>query len=141
MKLQIIENDSQKITGFETVYLNEDNRELALDHIADNSCELIIAKNTLDNSKNAQEALLKVCSKLRIGGSISISGLEMRCFFKNVINGITNEATASALVGQSLSISTIDSVKNNLRALGLVIKTSILNGITYEITAERRAAK
>jgi 3-methyladenine DNA glycosylase/8-oxoguanine DNA glycosylase len=65
----------------------------------------------------------------------------MRCFFKNVINGITNEATASALVGQNLSISTIDSVKNNLRALGLVIKTSILNGITYEITAERRAAK
>jgi len=140
MKLQIIEDESQKIEGFETVFLNQQNQQLNLDNIPDNSCELIITKNALDNTYNAKESLAKICSKLRIGGSVVVSGVELRCFFKNVINGIVNEESASALVGKNLSISTIGSVKEFLRSLNLFIKSSTINGVVYEVTAERRPA-
>ena len=140
MKLQIIEDESQKIEGFETVFLNQQNQQLNLDNIPDNSCELIITKNALDNTYNAKESLAKICSKLRTGGSVVVSGVELRCFFKNVINGIVNEESASALVGKNLSISTIGSVKEFLRSLNLFIKSSTINGVVYEVTAERRPA-
>tara|TARA_B100000287_G_scaffold386976_1_gene395215 strand:+ start:837 stop:1262 length:426 start_codon:yes stop_codon:yes gene_type:complete len=138
MKLQIIEDDSQKIEGFETIFVNKQNPNLNLDNIPNNSCELIIAKGTLDNTEDPSVSLNKICSKLRSGGSVIVSGVELRCFFKNVINGITDEASASALIGKNLSLSTITSVKSGLRSLGLFVKTSTINGAFYEVTAERR---
>ena len=140
MKLQIIEDESQKIEGFDTVFLNQENQNLNLDSIANNSCELIVAKGALDNTRNPTDCLSLICSKLRSGGSVVVSGVELRCFFKNVLNGISDEQSASNLVGKNLSISTIGSVKNNLRSLGLLIKTSTINGAFYEITAERRSS-
>ncbi len=140
MKLQIIEDESQKIEGFDTVFLNQQDQSLNLDSISDNSCELIVAKGALDNTRNPTDCLKLICSKLRSGGSVVVSGVELRCFFKNVVNGITDEQSASNLIGKNLSISTVDSVKNNLRSLGLFIKTSIINGAFYEISAERRAS-
>jgi hypothetical protein len=140
MKLQIIEDESQKIDGFETVIVNQQNSSLNLDHIPNNSCELIISKNTLDSTPSSQESLVKICSKLRSGGSIVVSGVELRCFFKDVINGIIKEEDASLLIGKNLSLSTIGSVKDLLRSLNLFIKSSTINGVVYEVTAERRAA-
>ena len=137
MKLQIIEDDSQKIEGFETIMTSQN---LNLDNVPDNSCEIIVAKQALDSTASAQESLGKICSKVRLGGSVVISGTELRCFFKNVINGMIDENSASVLVGKSLSLSSIDSVKNGLRALGFFVKSSTINGVSYEITAERRPA-
>ena len=135
MKLQIIEDESQKIDGFETILASPN---LDLGNIPDNSCEVIIAKGALDKMSNPLDCLNLVCSKLRSNGSVVISGTELRCFFKNVINGITDESSASAVIGNSLSLSTVGSVKNALRSLGLFIKSSTINGAFYEITAERR---
>jgi hypothetical protein len=140
MKLQIIEDESQKIEGFDTVFLNQQNQNLNLDNVANNSCELIIAKGALDNTPSPTDFLNLICSKLRSGGSVVVSGVELRCFFKNVINGMTDEDSASAIVGKSLSLSTIDSVKNKLRSFGLFVKSSTINGAFYEVTAERRAS-
>tara|TARA_R100000005_G_C4883907_1_gene134169 strand:- start:183 stop:599 length:417 start_codon:yes stop_codon:yes gene_type:complete len=137
MKLQIIEDESQKIEGFETVMTSQ---YLNLDNIPSNSCEIIIAKQALDSTVDAEESLAKICSKVRLGGSVVISGTELRCFFKNVVNGMIDEASASVLVGKSLSLSTIDTVKNGLRALGFFVKSSTINGVSYEVTAERRPA-
>ena len=139
MNLQIIEEESQSINGFETVYLNKDNRQLNLSHISDNSCELVIARNCLDNSENPKETLASICSKIRKGGSVVVSGVELRCFFKNALNGLVNDESVSFIVGKSLSLSTIDNVKDNLRKLGLTVKSSTINGVLYEITAERNA--
>lgn len=138
MKLQIIEDESQKIEGFETVIVDQN---LNLDNIPNNSCEIIIAKGALDRSKDAQESLVNICSKLRSGGLVIVSGVELRCFFKNVINGILDEASASAMVGRSMSLSSIDSVKSILRSLGLFVKSSTINGVSYEVTAERQLSE
>ena len=137
MKLQIIEDESQKIEGFETIITSQN---LNLDNVPDNSCEIIVAKQALDSTASAQESLRKICSKVRLGGSVVISGTELRCFFKNVINGMIDENSASVLVGKSLSLSSVDSVKNGLRSLGFFIKSSIINGVSYEVTAERKPA-
>ena len=138
MKLQIIEDESQKIEGFETVIVDQN---LNLDNIPNNSCEIIIAKGALDRNKDAQESLVNICSKLRSGGLVIVSGVELRCFFKNVINGILDEASASAMVGRSMSLSSIDSVKSILRSLGLFVKSSTINGVSYEVTAERQLSE
>ena len=137
MKLQIIEDESQKIEGFETIMTSQN---LNLDNVPDNSCEIIVAKQALDSTVRAQESLGKICSKVRLGGSVVISGTELRCFFKNVINGMIDENSASVLVGKSLSLSSVDSVKNGLRSLGFFVKSSTINGVSYEITAERKPA-
>lgn len=137
MKLQIIEDESQKIEGFETIMTSQN---LNLDNVPDNSCEIIVAKQALDSTVSAQESLGKICSKVRLGGSVVISGTELRCFFKNVINGMIDENSASVLVGKSLSLSSVDSVKNGLRSLGFFVKSSTINGVSYEITAERKPA-
>jgi hypothetical protein len=137
MKLQIIEDESQKIEGFETIMTSQN---LNLDNVPDNSCEIIVAKQALDSTVSAQESLGKICSKVRLGGSVVISGTELRCFFKNVINGMIDENSASVLVGKSLSLSSVDSVKNGLRSLGFFVKSSIINGVSYEVTAERKPA-
>lgn len=137
MNLQIIEEESQSISGFETVILNKENRGLNLSHIPDNSCDLIIARNSLDNTENPKETLSNICSKIRSNGSIVVSGVESRCFFKNAINGMMSEDSISYIISKNLSISTIDTVKNYLKELGLTVKSSTINGVLYEITAGR----
>jgi len=98
MKLQIIANESQKIEGFETVWSKKD-AELSLDDIPDNSCELILAKNTVDENVDRIKCLKSIASKVRMGGTVSVSGTDVLCLCKativsSSIHGVNYEITA-----------------------------------------------
>ena len=136
MKLQIIANESQKIEGFETVWSKKD-AELSLDDIPDNSCELILAKNTVDENVDRIKCLKSIASKVRMEGTVSVSGTDVLCLCKATICSTINTETCSSIMSNLNSIGTISDVKDGLRSMGFTIVSSSIHGVNYEITAKR----
>lgn len=136
MKLQIIANESQKIEGFETVWSKKD-AELSLDDIPDNSCELILAKNTVDENVDRIKCLKSIASKVRMKGTVSVSGTDVLCLCKATICSTISTETCSSIMSNLNSIGTISDVKAALRSMGFTIVSSSIHGVNYEITAKR----
>jgi len=136
MKLQIIANESQKIDGFETVWSRKDT-ELSLDDISDNSCELILAKNTLDENLDRLKCLKSIVSKVRMNGTVSISGTDVLCLCKATVCSTINTETCSSIMSSLNSIGTVSDVKAALKSMGLTVVSSSIHGVNYEITARR----
>lgn len=136
MKLQIIANESQKIEGFETVWSKKD-AELSLDDIPDNSCELILAKNTVDENVDRIKCLKSIASKVRMRGTVSVSGTDVLCLCKATICSTINTETCSSIMSNLNSIGTISDVKAALRSMGFTVVSSSIHGVNYEVTAKR----
>lgn len=136
MKLQIIANESQKIKGFETIWSKKD-MELSLDSIPDNSCELILAKNTVDENIDRLKCLKSIASKVRMNGTVSISGTDVLCLCKATVCSTINTEMCSSIMSTLTSIGTIGDIKDALRAMGFTVVSSSIHGVNYEVTAKR----
>jgi predicted SAM-dependent methyltransferase len=138
MKLQILTNRNQAaLTGYTYAYL--ENGQLDLSDISDNSCTSILCDdilNQLDYSQNL-DGLKFLCSKLRMGGEIMISGVEPRLLAIAFTNqDITAEEFNNAVYNRKSMIPIVE-LKSMIAQAGLKIVTLKIVGVNYEFIGSR----
>ena len=80
---------------------------------------------------------MSLLKKVRLGGKVSLSGLDCNVLSRQVISGQLDERSFGAIVENSNSISSLKTVAQILQSQGLKIQTQNLSGYTYQIVATR----
>jgi hypothetical protein len=133
------------------VYIKKD--ETTVNDSADISCFLkeldivlpasatdIICEDALDFSKNREENIRAIVSKMRYGSRLVITGLDVDEFARELVNrNISSQDACNILYGDRVSASTINIMIGYLRECGIEIVNCRLQGIFYYILATRNA--
>lgn len=138
MKIDIVGNPDEAISGYKPVIVNADGFVDLFD-ISDSECVEIRANGVIDKFKASQfeTSLVSLLKKVRLGGKVSLSGLDCNVLSRQVISGQLDERSFSAIVENSNSISSLRTVAQILQGQGLKIQTQNLSGYTYQIVAVR----
>tara|TARA_X000001382_G_C3039940_1_gene137501 strand:+ start:62 stop:478 length:417 start_codon:yes stop_codon:yes gene_type:complete len=138
MKLQIVTDDRTAIKGYETFLLSDLN--ILSEEVTDNQCEEILASDTISlfSQENVFDFLGLLINKLRLNGTLTVSGIDPRLFCKGVLNGLIPQPTMNTLILQSKCMLDVDLVKQFFQKNGLQIERSTMSGLNYEITARRK---
>lgn len=138
MKIDIVGNPDEAISGYKPVVVNADGFVDLFD-ISDSECVEIRANGVVDKFKASQfeTSLVSLLKKVRLGGRVSLSGLDCNVLSRQVISGQLDERSFSAIVENSNSISSLRTVAQILQSQGLKIQTQNLSGYTYQIVAVR----
>ena len=137
MKLNICYSVQQQIVNYTNLVLEENN--IDLNSVVNNSCEEIIVSSVLDHLtyENANKALKEVLGKLRLGGMITINGIDAKALSRMVVSDSVSIEQLNEILGNTKSLNTIFNIRNILTQLGLVIESDFINGYSYSITAKR----
>ena len=137
MKINIVSESEEALEGYRKILVKDQAIDFA--DISDNECEFILANKILNHFdyKNITDSLVNIRKKLRIGGKLVIGGIDLRMFTTNVINNLISPQDASDVVSNSKSMSIVTETVNLISQLDLKVITTQINGIHYEITAER----
>lgn len=138
MKIDIVGNPDEAISGYKPVIVNADGFVDLFD-ISDSECVEIRANGVIDKFKASQfeTSLVSLLKKVRLGGKVSLSGLDCNVLSRQVISGQLDERSFSAIVENSNSISSLKTIAQILQSQGLKIQTQNLSGYTYQIVATR----
>tara|TARA_B100001059_G_C17832207_1_gene585429 strand:+ start:3990 stop:4409 length:420 start_codon:yes stop_codon:yes gene_type:complete len=138
MKIDIVGNSEEAISGYKAVVVNEDGFINMFD-ISDSECLEIRANGVVDKFKSSQleGSLASLLKKIRLGGKLSLRGLDCNVLSRQLISGQIDERSFGAIVEQSNSISSLKNITRILKANGLKIQTQKISGYTYEIVAVR----
>jgi len=138
MKIDIVGNPDEAISGYKPVVVNADGFVDLFD-ISDSECVEIRANGVIDKFKASQfeTSLVSLLKKVRLGGKVSLSGLDCNVLSRQVISGQLDERSFSTIVENSNSISSLRTVAQILQSQGLKIQTQNLSGYTYQIVAVR----
>lgn len=139
MKIQLIKNKEEAISGYQSVVYSPSLMLNNLQVVSDNQSEFILASNILDDFalKTHQDILASLVKKLRINGTIVVGGTDIRVFCKSLINSSINESDASDIIGSRQSMSNLQNVVEMLKSFGLKIQSTHITGMHYEVTAVR----
>lgn len=137
MKLQITMSDEDKIEGFNTVRLQE--LQFAIPNISDNECEVIVATKVLNllQLEQIDGFVTLLSTKLRRGGTLVLSGIEPKVLCKMIANDTIREETLNNVVSQCQSTFPMKECLNLLSGKGLQIRNASINGVEYEVQAQR----
>ena len=106
--------------------------------IDDGSCEEILLENCLDYVSQRKDFLSEIVKKLRYGGKIIVSGIDLHQVGRQITNGfITTSNAASVLYNKCQSSSTIDEMQALLELGSLTIISKQLSDISYTLIAQR----
>jgi len=138
MKLQITTNQKDEIQGFNSFSLSDLHRVDS--EVTDNECENIFISNNVLNSippPQIEPFFRLIQTKLRIGGTVTLSAIEPMVMSKMLVNNSLDEMQFSNIVASANSMLPLGAVKNILGSMNLQVLTTSINGISYEITARR----
>ena len=138
MKIDVVRNAEEAISGYKAVIVNEEGFVNLFD-ISDSECVEVRANGVVDKFKSSQfeQTLLSLVKKVRLGGKLSLSGLDCNILSRQLISGQIDENLFGSIVENSNSISSLKTVARILQANGLKIQTQRVYGNTYEIVAVR----
>tara|TARA_B100002019_G_scaffold30506_1_gene24457 strand:+ start:6413 stop:6832 length:420 start_codon:yes stop_codon:yes gene_type:complete len=138
MKIDVVGNPSDAISGYKAVVINDDGFMDMFD-ISDSECTEIRANGILDKFKASQfeTSLVSLLKKVRLGGKVTLSGLDCNILSRQLISGKLDEVSFSSIVEQCNSISSLKTVSKIVQAQGLKIQTQKLSGYTYQVVATR----
>jgi len=138
MKIQVVRDAEEAISGYRPVLINEDGFVNLFD-ISDSECLEIRANGTLDKFKFSEfeNNLVSLVKKVRLGGRLTLSGLDCNVLSRQLISGQIDENSFGSMVENSNSISSLKTVSKILQTNGLKIQTQKVSGYTYEIVAVR----
>tara|TARA_R100000988_G_C3965440_1_gene148528 strand:- start:115 stop:534 length:420 start_codon:yes stop_codon:yes gene_type:complete len=106
--------------------------------IDDGSCEEILLENCLDYVSQRKDFLSEIVKKVRYGGKIIVSGIDLHQVGRQITNGfITTSNAASVLYDKRQSSSTIDEMQSLLELGSLTIISKQLSDINYTLIAQR----
>jgi hypothetical protein len=136
MKIQILHDIKDCIDGYNPVLINNEdiNLECPLNSI---SSILVLQTIELVSYKNIDKFLAKLVSLLRIGGNIVISGVDLYCFNRDLINQTIDAKTYNDVIFARNGIYTAQDMMNKLISLNLTIDKNVLRGSIYELHASR----
>lgn len=135
----IITNDvNRAISGYETIPVLYG--KLNLDNIPDNALEEIIAIDFLDHisSSDADQYLADICKKMRMNSTIVLRGHELSILCKHVISNNISSLDYNTITSQTKSLHKVADIINLLKSKNLTIKTTVIKGLQYEISASRQ---
>ena len=87
MKLLITNKNQQVVEGYHIVDLS--NGESQLNDVVNNSCtDVILSSNCLESvdKETAKTVLNTACQKVRLKGSISVAGIELKNLCRDTLN-------------------------------------------------------
>jgi len=137
MNIHITENIDNIIDGYQMIPIIYGKIDTGM--LSNNSAENIIAIDAIDSIPHdmLDTFFKEVRSKMRFGCNIILGGIELVAISRDVINGKIDSKTFNELVYKKRGIYHINDIKNILHKHGLVIKSIIIKGYEYEITAFR----
>lgn len=110
----------------------------ALGEVENGSCEFVRLGQILDQFRNRREVFEVVKNKVRYGGKIVVSGLDLGTVALNIVNGqFTNDQVNTVLYESSTSISDLKEMSDLLTGWGFDIVKQRFDGSTYFIEAVR----
>lgn len=136
MKIHIHDEKEQGIEGCKSITYQklED-----LNLVIDNSCEYILANNIFDQfPADDFDSILKILiQKLRLNGTLVISGTDIKLLSKAIYNELIDNKEASKIIANKKSMDSAINVIEKLENKKLkIITTKILNH-NYEIFCAR----
>lgn len=137
MNIHITENVDNIIDGYKMVPIIYGKIDMGM--ISDNAAENIIAVDAIDSIPHdmLDNFFKEVISKMRMGCNIFLGGIELLAISKDIINGKIDSKTFNELVYKKRGIYHVNDIKNILKQHGVIIKSIIIKGYEYEITAFR----
>ncbi|NDG28569.1 hypothetical protein EB118_00500 [bacterium] len=137
MKLNIALTEDRFISGYSNVLLEK----LPSEHqsIINNSCTEILVANILDliDEKNIDGFINLLISKLRLGGTLFISCINLDIVARNIVNGTLSEQEFNQMIQNIKSIHSRKYMFDLLSGKNLKIQSSTTKGNIYEIIATR----
>ena len=139
MKVHVVTKNEEHIGGYERVEVA--NGKLELERFSDNECMHILASDALDelSYENVKKFLASARQKLRMEGSVVVGGVDMRLLARHIINGSISTEDANQTLFNKKSCSDVSLVSDMLAELGLIIMSTRISGIHYEIEASRKS--
>ena len=138
MKINITSDASRSINGYKN-YFTHNNDHLDLNDIVTNCCEEIIFTGIDYIPQDKVESILDIIiSKLRLGGKIFISGLNIDALGRLIVAEQVSEEDASNMLAPIKSIRSRYSLSKLIKQKNLTIEYSIAKGLVYEISAIRK---
>jgi|SaaInlV_165m_DNA_1040744.scaffolds.fasta_scaffold45110_2 hypothetical protein len=139
MKIHIIKQGETAIEGYKKIELLPGFMLLGLDEVSDNEADVIFANDILDAlpANVIQQTISQLATKLRLGGTLTVGGTELRTFTKNVTNHMISEDQAIEIISNSQSMVNINKLSDLMRSMGLKIETSTINGMHCEVKCVR----
>ncbi len=118
------------------------NGNFNIDQFSEGECVEILAPNILNlvPFSSLNDVILKIVSKLRTGGALTIGGTDSEMLARAIINHTINVESLNSHVYNSEAITDIATTKAFLTSLGLQILSANYNGLNYEIRAKRQSS-
>ena len=139
MKIHIIKQGETAIEGYKKIELLPGFMLLGLDEVSDNEADVIFANDILDAlpANVIQQTISQLATKLRLGGTLTVGGTELRTFTKNVTNHMISEDQAIEIISNSQSMVNVNKLSDLMRSIGLEIETTTINGLHCEVKCVR----
>ena len=136
MKIQILNNITDCIDGYNPIFI-EDNT-INLD-VPDNSISSILMTNSIEQISydHINQFLSKLRQLLRKNGKIVLTGVDVNCLSRDLINKVINVSVFNEIVYNRKGIYDSSELASKLLSLGLEIEKILLKGSTYELHAVR----
>ena len=138
MKLLITNQNQQVVEGYEIVDLS--NGVSQLDNIVNNSCtDAVLSSNCLESvdKETAKTVLSTACQKIRLKGSISVAGIELKNLCRDTLNNSLSSDEFNNIIKDVKSVLTSKEVCDQLRSMRLQVDTTVVQGHIYDIKASR----
>jgi len=139
MKLHVVKQGDTSIEGYKKIeFLN--GNFLGLDDVSNNSSEEIFANDVLDAIPNEfiQQSVAALVGKLRVNGTITVGGTELRLFVKSVLNQGIPEDQAMSIIRTNQSMLNFNKLCELMKSMGLEVETTTINGIHCEVKCVRK---
>lgn len=136
MKIYVTAGNN-KIENYNTIKL--ENFQDEINEVINNSCTEIVANDVIDKIKNGdiEKFVTILCSKLRIGGKIIITGTDLGTLSRVVINNTISSQDYSSIIENKASLSYMHNIIAVLKKFNLTIDSGLIRGTNYEIVANR----
>lgn len=139
MNIYVTKDDEKKIENFTNINITKPDTQDELKNIVSNSCENIIIDDIIDYlpHSNIETFIKLLSSKLRINGSLIITGIEIGTLCRSTISEVISPSDFSTVIQARSSMSSIGDVLNILKKNNLKIQSSLVKGLKYEVSATR----
>jgi hypothetical protein len=141
MKIHITENVSKAIEGYGMIPIVYGKADLGA--IPDNSLTEIIAIDAIDSipSDLLSQFIESLVSKMRLGSSLILGGIELGVVSRSLINGRLTSFSFNDIMSKKKSIHSSKDIVDLLKSHNVNIDNVQIIGNHYEITASRPSSK
>lgn len=138
MKIYISEKIDKAIEGFRLIPVVYG--EIDLSSVPDNAASTVVAIDAIDSISynKLEEFIAKVCSKLRLNGTVYLGGLDAYATSRNLLSGAISIQDFNDQIAQKGGIYSSKHLLDLLQKHQLFINSVIYKGNYYEITAQRK---